>query len=80
MLLRSGRIELGLLYYADRKKDTFLQFFRPPDFVRGSLKKERRYCTISLRDTRGYDLAANLPGLLRLDFDTEIDLLLLLSP
>jgi hypothetical protein len=40
----------------------------------------RRYSTVSLRDTRGYDLAADLPGLLRLDFDTEIDLLLLLSP
>jgi hypothetical protein len=40
----------------------------------------RRFSTVSLRDTRGYDLAADLPGLLRLDFDTEIDLLLLLSP
>jgi len=40
----------------------------------------RRYNTVSLRDTRGYDLAADLPGLLRIDFDTEIDLLLLLSP
>ena len=49
-------------------------------FVRGSLKKERRYIKVSLRDTRGYDLAADLPGLLRIDFDTEIDLLLLLSP
>jgi len=62
------------------KKNTSLHFFRPPDFIRGSLKKERRYIKVSLRDARGYDLAADLPGLLRIDFDTEIDLLLLLSP
>ena len=40
----------------------------------------RRFSTVLLRDTRGYDLAADLPDLFRIDFDTEIDLLLLLSP
>jgi hypothetical protein len=38
------------------------------------------YRTVSLGDTRSYNFTADLPGLLWFDFDTEIDLLLLLSP